>query len=274
MAQKLFAQDESYLTKTATEDIGAYRFVKLNASDASKIDIADTAGEMVLGVLDADMDYSEDPLARVVYRGITYVKAGGTVAADDYVTTDANGAAVKASTGAAVAHIAGRAMNGGVSGDLIAVDLMPELGALLDNSGGLNKILVIPVTRVALATEQDTGIDLPAKAIVRGVYLDVITKEDTGGTKTIDIGTDGTGSNDPDGFIAAASVAAAGIVTGIFTAAGQTVGALLSEDEGGTGELVPVPDCSSGGESITYTLGSNDFAELVANIVIDYIELS
>ena len=274
MAQKLFSQDEIYLTKTASEDLSAYRFVKLNSSDSAKIDQADTAGEVVLGVVDADYDVSEYDLARVVYRGISYVQLGGTVAADDYVATDADGKAVKASTAAAESAIAGRAMMAGVSGDIIAVDLMPEGGARIYNAGGVNKIMVVPVTIVAAATEQDTGYDLPAKAIVREVHLDVTTAEATGATKTIDVGTDGSGSNDPDGWLDAASVAAIAVVGPSLANGAMTRGALLREDEDGAGAYVPMSDSASGGESITYTLGSNDFAELVANIVIDYIELS
>ncbi len=106
MAQKLFSQDELYLSKTASEDLTAFRFVKLG-TDTAEVDMADTAGEQVLGVVNAAVDESENPIARVVYEGITYVTAGGTIAVDDYVTTDATGKAVKAGGVAAADYIAG-----------------------------------------------------------------------------------------------------------------------------------------------------------------------
>lgn len=271
MAQKLIAQDELHLTKGAGEALTAFRFVKLNASNSSNVDLCDTAGEAVLGVVGGAYS-SGDAAVPVCYSGITYVYAGGTIAAGDYVATNAAGAAVKASGLNAPDFIAGRALNAAVSGDLVSIELL-NAGGFISAIGAGHKFLVIPVTVVAAATEQDTGYNLPAKSIVKGVYLDVQTAEATGGTKTVDVGTDGSGSNDPDGWLDGASVAATGIVAGSLTSGAQTLGALLHEDEDGAGALVPMPDVASSGESITYTLGSNDFAELVANIVIEFVEV-
>jgi hypothetical protein len=127
----------------------------------------------------------------------------------------------------------------------------------------------------ALAIHADTNahdstIVLPAKAIITGVYLDITTQEATGATKTVDIGVS---SGDEDGFLDGVSVASAGVVKGTLASAGQTLGALLRVDEDGAGALVPESDISSGGATICYTLGSNDFAELVGNIIVEYIEV-
>lgn len=164
-----------------------------------------------------------------------------------------------------------------------------ELNALdLSAAGAQVKVKKISITRVAAATEQDTAWDLPTKAIVLDVFLDVVTAEATGGTKTIDIGTDGSGSNDPDGFADGLSVAATGIKRpqAAITAGGtetyfssNTRGVLLSSFlaganvAGDVGTYQEFSNMTSGAESITYTLGSNDFAELVANLYIVYIEL-
>jgi hypothetical protein len=123
MAQKLFSQDELYLTKVASEDIAAYRFVK-TGTDTAEIDICDTAGELALGVTDADVDISEDDLARVVYSGVTYVMAGATVAVDAPIQTDAAGKAITALTGD---YVLGRALTAGDAGDLISVLLNPNV---------------------------------------------------------------------------------------------------------------------------------------------------
>lgn len=65
---------------------------------------------------------------------------------------------------------------------------------------------------VTAAAEYDTGIDLAVDAIIlpQGLGIKVVTADDT---ETIDVGLDGTGAeNDPNGLIAAASVAATGVV--------------------------------------------------------------
>lgn len=272
MAQKLFSKDVLTLTKEAAEALGAYKFVKPNASDSAKADLCDTVGEQVLGVVDAAWD-SGDEAVKINYAGIVYVKAGGTVAVGDYVCTDASGYAIKASGLVSPDYIAGVAMTAGDSGDMISIKLCPEAGASIASVGAAAKTLVIPLPIVAAATENDTGISLPAKCVVTGAFLDVTTAEATGGTKTLDVGTDGSGSNDPDGFMDGISAAAIGVIVPTLASGAQTLGVLLSVDEDGAGALSPEPDGTSGGESITYTLGSDDWAEFVGNLVLSFIEI-
>ena len=119
-------------------------------------------------------------------------------------------------------------------------------------------------------TEQDTGWDLPSSAVVYDVFLNVTTND---ASQTIDVGTDGSGSNDPDGFLDGASVNATGLVKGTLASGGQTRGALLRADESGAGVLVPEPDVTSGGESITYT-GSDTTNTMRGSIYIVYLDLS
>lgn len=272
MAQKLFSQNEEYLTREAAEALTGYRFVKLNSSATQKVDMADTAGEQVLGVIDASWD-SGDAAVRICYRGITYVQAGGTVAADDYVCTDANGKAIKAGGTAAADYVAGRAMTAGVASDLIAVDLLPGGGASIADVGAGHKFFVIPISVVAATTENDTGYDLPAKSIVKNVWMDITTAPTAGTSKLIDVGTDGSGSNDPDGFLDGVSIASTGLAKGTLLNTGQTLGVLLAVDEDGAGALVPEPDISSGGESITYSYSAADIAGQAGNIVIEFVEV-
>lgn len=138
----------------------------------------------------------------------------------------------------------------------------------------VRKIKSINVTTPADGSENSTGWSLPTKAIVEKVWLDVTTAEATGATKTINIGTDGTGSNDPDGFLAGVSVAATGVVKGTLDSGGQTLGDLLVVDEDGAGALVPEDDVTSGGETITYTAGSADWAEFEGTIYVQYVEIA
>jgi hypothetical protein len=274
MSQKLFSQDEKYLTKNAAEDLTSFRFVKLNSSNDANIDMADTAGEQVLGVTDNDVDYSEDPLARVVYEGITYVMAGGTVAADDYVTTDADGKAVKAGGVAAADYIAGKAMTAGDSGDLVAVHLFPAGGASIADVGAGHKLFVIPMAVVAATTVNDTGYNMPAKAVVKEAFIDVTTAPTAGTTKLVDVGFLNAGeSGDEDGLLDGASIASIALVGPSLANAAVTRGALLRQDEDGSGAYVPSWDYSAGTRSITYTYSAADIAGQVANIVIDFIEV-
>lgn len=273
MAQKLFSKVLNSVTKGADEALTAYRFVKENSSATQNVDMCDTIGEDAVGVVDASWD-DEDEAVKVITDGFAYVQAGGAVAVGNYVCTDASGRAINAAGQVDPDYVLGRAMTASASaGDLLTVKLMIGSGISLGSLGGSSRVAKIPITIVAAATEQDTAFDIPANAVVRGVYLEVNTAEATGGTKTIDVGTLSTDSGNADGFLDGVSVAATGMVKGTLLNTGQTLGALLSVDEGGTGELVPEPCVAPGSQSVTYTLGSDDFAELSANIVIDYFEV-
>jgi hypothetical protein len=273
MAQKLFAQDESFLTKYASEALTARRFVKNNSSDSKKVDMADTAGEQVLGVVECGWAANEEAVL-VVYRGVTYVTAGGTVAVDDYVCTDANGKAIKAGGTAAADFVVGRAMSAGVSGDLISVDLMPDGGASIASVGAGLKFFVIPLAVAAATTVNDTGYNMPAKAIVQEAFLDITIAPTAGTTKLVDVGFLNAGeSGDEDGLLDGASIASTGLVGPSLANAAVTRGALLRQDEDGSGAYVPSWDYTAGTRSITYTYSAADIAGQAGNIVIAFIEV-
>jgi hypothetical protein len=123
MAQKLFSQDEKYLTKGANEALTAYRFVK-HATDTADVDMCDTAGELAIGVTDAAWS-SGDEACRIVFEGVTYVQAGAAVAVDAPVQTDANG---KGITALSADYVLGRALSAAAAdGDLIAILLNPHV---------------------------------------------------------------------------------------------------------------------------------------------------
>lgn len=138
-------------------------------------------------------------------------------------------------------------------------------------------------------TEQDTGWALPASCVVLDVYLLVTTAD---AAQTLDVGTSGSGSDDPDGFLDGVSVAATGVIKGAFAqttgssnnyvgaAATHTRGALLTElliagadvTNGGDGVAVAGHDVSSGGDNISYT-GSDTTNTMRGHIVVVYIDL-
>lgn len=136
-------------------------------------------------------------------------------------------------------------------------------------------ILRTSITAPADGSEQDTGLDIPDNCIVTDVFLNVKTAEATGTTKTIDVGLlSGESNGDADGFLVGADVSGTGIVQGTLDSAGQTLGALLTADEGGTGELVPEPHVKNVAESVSFTAGSADFAELEADIYVVLLKLN
>jgi hypothetical protein len=147
-----------------------------------------------------------------------------------------------------------------------------ELNAVADvSAGAARKVAKVALPIVAATTETDTPLILPAKSIILGAYLLVVTKEATGTTKTVTLGIK---SVDADGLLKATDVSAAGVKKGTLLNTGQTLGALLCVDEGGSGSLVPEPYVCAAAATITYSLGSNDFAELVAYALVDYIEVA
>lgn len=116
------------------------------------------------------------------------------------------------------------------------------------------------------ASETSTGFVLPVGAIVNDVMLYVHT---TDATETVDVGTDGSGSNDPNGFLAGASLATAGLVQGDLADGAVTRGALLSEITEATTAAALKRDITSGGETVTYTCSSGTDTA-VFDIIIEY----
>jgi len=138
------------------------------------------------------------------------------------------------------------------------------------------------LTGLTTSAETVTGFTLPENAVVLDVLVDVKTAVSG---KTIDVGTDGTSSNDPNGFAAALSVATTGIKRpGVALDgtnnwyASTTRGALLAKLVAGSnaddrGLNHEFPDLTSGGEKVTYTPESAT-AALVFDLYIIYAVLA
>lgn len=120
----------------------------------------------------------------------------------------------------------------------------------------------------AQTTETQTGFTLPANAIVKDVFLNVITVD---ATETVDVGTQGT-SNDPNGYLAAASLATAGLVFGSLLDGSVTRGALLFEITEATTAAARKPDITAGGDPVSYTCSAGSDTA-VFDIIIEYIEV-
>lgn len=159
--------------------------------------------------------------------------------------------------------------------------------------GQLNVVQRVKAIRIGHAdgtAETSTGFDLPSLCYVDDVFINVRTAEATGVTKTIDIGIlTGDTDADPNGFGVGLSVAATGLVRAEATVtvggtetyfSATTRGALLTTFLAGanvatdTGTNYEKPFlCANPNNTISWTPGSADFAELSADIYIVYREI-
>jgi hypothetical protein len=118
--------------------------------------------------------------------------------------------------------------------------------------------------------ENDSGFDFQAGDIIDHVFIKVRTAEVTGSTKTIDVGLLSSESGgDADGFLDGVSTAATGIISPALTNGARTQGLLLTDDEDGSGALVPMPYVVTTAVSLTYTHGDVP-TELDAEIHVRY----
>jgi len=161
--------------------------------------------------------------------------------------------------------------------------LPEELGGLAAKV----KELKIAITAGSATTEIDTTKDLPAKALVLDVLVEVTTAEATGGTKTINVGLLSSESGgDADGFVAGISVASTGVKragpayhAGNDYPTSNTRGALLSDftagsaaDDRGLYREKPHLSDSVTSKSVSWTRGSA-FTEFAGYLRVLYVEL-
>lgn len=137
------------------------------------------------------------------------------------------------------------------------------------------------------SAEADSGFDLPSTAIVHEVFVQVVTAESTGSTKTLAVGLLSSESGgDADGFLDGVSVASTGIVGGAFTyndgtnqnsISAATYGVLLysgllgADVAGQAGTVNPKPHIAGSvtAKSVSYSRGST-FSEFSGYIWIRY----
>ncbi len=116
-------------------------------------------------------------------------------------------------------------------------------------------VAIIPFSHTdsSATVEQDTGVDLPANALVEAAAIQVI---DIDATETLDVGILSSESGgDADGFLAQVSVATARTVKGTLANGATTLGALLFvQDSANAGDEAPEPHVvTSTARSVSYT---------------------
>jgi hypothetical protein len=126
MAGANFVLDKGYVHEGVAA-VTAFRFVKAGAGDQS-VAAADTAGALVLGVVQEDVDAAKVATGKAVVDvrllGISKVVAGAAVTLWSEVASDNVGRAINAAT--ATHRVVGRALqSAGAAGDIIDVLLVP-----------------------------------------------------------------------------------------------------------------------------------------------------
>ena len=115
--------DESY---QISEDLSSSQyFVMKQGTTIKSALLADTAGEVVIGILqDTGLNGSSDvEHGDVRIEGESLCKIGGNISIDDPLQADTDGMAIVATT---ADHVFARALEGGVDGDLIRVIVSSE----------------------------------------------------------------------------------------------------------------------------------------------------
>lgn len=118
------------------------------------------------------------------------------------------------------------------------------------DQGQKTGVMVIPfdIADTTAAVETDTGFNEPANALM--LPNAAVSVVDIDAAETIDVGT----TTDPNGFLAALSVAVAGVIKGTLVNGAKTLGALLFVQSGGTaGDDAPEAHVGAA-DNITYTL--------------------
>jgi hypothetical protein len=179
------------------------------------------------------------------------------------------------------------------AGDIVYNPTSGQILTVSDAAGGSvtgqgSSVKKLDVNFADGTSENDTGWDLPANAVVREVYLKVDTAEATGGTKTLNIGLLASESGgDANGFCAGLSTSATGIVVPAFTitdganqnyVSANTYGVFLFGGEigadaaGQAGVVYRTNHLSDSvtAKSISWTPASNDWAEFDGSIYVVY----
>lgn len=107
-------------TFEAGEDLSAAQFHFVTLESDGQVDLADAAGENCIGVL-LNAPAAAGRAATVAISGKVMVEAGATVAAGAALQTNAAGEAITAATGD---YIMGYALEAGVDGQVIAMELI------------------------------------------------------------------------------------------------------------------------------------------------------
>jgi len=164
----------------ANEALTGMRFVKLTTT-SKKVDMADTAGEQVFGVV--DFDYASGDHVSVCAVGEVEVTSSAAIAAGAKVSTSANGRAVTAVAGDYVAGVCLQSCAG--ANEVVRVFLLPATAtsstAISSTFAEGNSGLQVAMAVYDFAVDGGAigaiglGVTIPDNAIIWDGFYDVIT---------------------------------------------------------------------------------------------------
>jgi hypothetical protein len=102
-----------------SEDLSAKQYFIVQLDANGKLEVAEGATDFIVGVLQNTPESGQ--MATYRFLGTSKVKAGGTIAVGDWVTTDASGEAVATTTDGNI--VIGRALEAAADGDIFEVQL-------------------------------------------------------------------------------------------------------------------------------------------------------
>ena len=115
---------QNMYTFKATAAFGEFLAVKVGA-DNQHVSVASAATDKQIGISQNISAVAEDPVEVALAGGGAKAKLGGTVAAGDFLTSDAAGKLVVTTTNAD--HYVAQALEAGVLNDVIAVMVGPGI---------------------------------------------------------------------------------------------------------------------------------------------------
>lgn len=110
----------SFNSLDAGEDLSGSRFYIGQLTAAGLLELGEGATDLIIGVIENN-DGGAGAAASYQHQGIAKVKLGGTVGIGAWVTSNAAGEGIATTTNLDV--VLGRALEAGVAGDIIAVQL-------------------------------------------------------------------------------------------------------------------------------------------------------
>lgn len=161
-------------------------------------------------------------------------------------------------------------------GQLLGGLLKSQTAVASGSQGFTSASVALRMIRIAVSCattgERDTGYALPVGSVVKAVYLDVNTREQTATTKTIDVGLLSTQTGgDADGFLVGASTASVQVVQASMVAGSKTRGALLVEGTAASQLFTKFHVVQGANATNISTQVAEVQTELAADLIIEYL---
>lgn len=106
-------------SRVCSEDLSTKQFYIVQQDANGDIEVAEGATDLLVGVLQNNPASGEPATYR--FLGTSKVKAGGTIAVGDWITTDSAGKGIATTTDGNI--VIGKALEAGVTDDIIEVQL-------------------------------------------------------------------------------------------------------------------------------------------------------